>query len=171
MKLTRLSVYLILFLSLIINGCTCHIHGDHYFNLPCAEIDKVSKTITFEIHAKYHYNNEPIQNEGKVIICTKASNYTLKPDTVVIDPCEWGYKIIASEKKYVKNLDENGKAIITIDEFEYDNKYDNLISKVQIESSNISKTETLAHSEIVTTKYNSPESIKLFFSIKTDKDL
>jgi hypothetical protein len=166
MKLTRLSVYIILFLSLTINGCLCD--SDSIANIrPCAEIDNVYKTITFEIHAKYHYNNEPIQNEGKVIITAIFSNWILYVNRDGY--CE--YNILWISKEYVKNLDENGNAIITIDEFEYDNKYDNLISKVQIESSNISKIESSAQHKNVVTKYNSPESIKLFFSIKTDKDL
>ena len=171
MTIFKIHIYFLFFLILIINGCYC---GDDYDPdedntelKACTNIDKVSKTITFEIYAKYNYNNEPIQNEGKVIVYTTVDDYIF--DSFDDGFCK--YEITGFHQDYEKHFNENGKAIITIDKFDFDNKYDKIFFSVQVSLPGGSSAQSITNSTFGSARYDSPESSILFFSYKSDYDL
>lgn len=171
MATSRMHIYFLFFLILIINGCNCgNADPDDDLVLKnCADIDKVSKKFTFEIYAKYRYNNEPIQNEGEVIVYATIIDYIYSKHHVNESFCFYEESVITDN--YVKNFDQSGKAIITLDEFEFDNKYDRIFFYVQVSFPSTSDIEAFANTQYGAARYDSPESSVLFFSYKSDLDL
>ncbi|HHH54436.1 MAG TPA: hypothetical protein ENK91_12315 [Bacteroidetes bacterium] len=123
MKNLKFHIYFLFFLTLIINGCNCDndIPSDYVVYLTCGEIDKVSKTFTFEVYAKWE-DGEPIQN-GELSLIGTNYNFTLIATNS--SDCEYKLDEIDIHSQSV-NFDETGHATIIIGGFTFDNKHDHL---------------------------------------------
>lgn len=158
MGFSRIHIYLLFFLILIVIGCNCK--GERKKVNSISNVNAVSKTFTCEINAKYHHNNEPIQSEGKAIVIATIDDYTLVYSGEILSETHH----YTSTVRYEKEFNQNGKAVITIDEFEFDTSGDKISIEVSTFFPTTSDVEISANTKFAMAYINSPEIFNFFFT-------
>ena len=165
MKIIRANIYFFLFLILITGGCDC---DEDEWKGKCLEIEKVTKSFTFEIWGKYRLNNEPIQSDGSVTLY--ISNTVYEKDGVTTDGnCK--YLIHYNKYKATINFNEYGLAVITTREYVFDNKYDKIIIQFTVQFPDSTHPTDVANSKTITVNHESDEYTIMNFNYLSKNDL
>jgi hypothetical protein len=170
MNIAKITLYGMLFSLLFVQGCDgCYGDAEEGVKLPCQNIDPISKEFTFEVYAKYRYNNQPIQGEGQATVVLTWEKYLFQ-DYHNQEICIYD---VPDRVKFVftQNFDESGKAIVKADPLLFKTKYDKAYFSVSVNFPHTSDIDQFINTEYGTAKFDSEETYILFFSYLSENDL